>query len=160
MYAKGELDVGCGNFGYNIHPAQAARKEYERVCYKQEEFTWKGPIDPGFVNFLALYPACSDRAKPVRKDDKSTFRHLYTLDSHGVPYQFNIWWKEGCTLENGGPTEALISDPLGNAPDDDRSCGRYLHANYFHCNNGGVGGAIQVGCLVYEFKADVGERVW
>ncbi|KAK7916910.1 hypothetical protein PG985_010518 [Apiospora marii] len=155
----GELDVGCGNFGYNIHRAKAELREYDRVCYKKDDFVWKGPISSGHVTTIAHFYGCPDPDKPVRKDDKSTFRHAYYVPGPGgEAYQFNIWWKEGCTLDNGGPSEALIANPLDKSPSDRGDCIRYMLDNYRECNNGGVGGTIQVGCLIYEFKADTSER--
>ncbi|KAK7946399.1 uncharacterized protein PG986_010720 [Apiospora aurea] len=159
MYSKGSLDVGCGDFGYNINRAKVARREYERGCYTKEDFIWNGPVEFGLVNYFTQY-ACPDMKKPVKKGDEATFRHLYRPSNSGATYQYNVWWKEGCELENDGPTEALISDPLDTSPKDDLTCVNYMLDNYRKCNNGGVGGTIQVGCLVYEFKADRSERGW
>ncbi|KAK6840069.1 hypothetical protein PG987_005935 [Apiospora arundinis] len=160
MYSKGNIDAGCGVFAYRIRQSQATMREYDRVCYKKEDFTDKGAINRDIVSYFAAN-VCQ-KSDPVRKDDKSTFRHMYTNgEGREAAYQVNIWWKEGCTLENNGPTEMSPWNPLGKSKDDGfLTCDRYLFDKYRECNNGGVGGTIQVGCLVYEFKSDMSERGW
>jgi hypothetical protein len=62
---------------------------------------------------------------------------------------YNIWWKKGCILESGS-TSVPIDHPIlkPGAP----SCTKLLTDAYVNCtNNGGAGGQIQVGCLIYEY---------
>ena len=40
------------------------------------------------------------------------------------------------------------------------TCQDTLIGNFKNCNNKGVGGNIQVGCLVFEFKSDKNKRVF
>lgn len=45
------------------------------------------------------------------------------------------------------------ANPLARKDAGPRECQNLFIDNYKKCNNGGVGGSVQVGCLVYEFKA-------
>jgi hypothetical protein len=90
----------------------------------------------------------------IKKGDKSTFVQNVTWFGD-APYQYNIWWREGCTLVHNGPDLVYAADPLlqgnGAAP---IKCQETLRWNWKGCTgNGGIGGNVQLGCLVYEFMA-------
>ncbi|PNH31983.1 hypothetical protein BJF96_g4865 [Verticillium dahliae] len=102
------------------------------------------------VRDYSSYPCYRSSAWPIKQGDKSTFRRWATM-TNNVPYQFNIYWKHGCVSE--GPDEAYSTDPLNSGKPDYKLCYDTMRDNYRKCNNGGVSGNIQIGCLVYEFKA-------
>ncbi len=52
-----------------------------------------------------------------------------------------------------GYNEIYPANPLAVKDPGATACQDLLVDNYKKCNNGGVGGSIQAGCLVYEFKA-------
>lgn len=165
MYEEGSLDVGCGIFGYKVTKREEITelKEFKQFCYKKDDFE---PLAKAGVNKKEIWRntgwPCMGTMLPdsmIKKDDKSTFIH-WSTSVKKVPYQYNIWWKDGCTLADDGPTAMYASNPLGVEKPGYELCFRNLHRNWKDCNNGGVGGTIQIGCLVYEFKADKNERTW
>ena len=165
MYEEGSLDVGCGIFGYKVtkHEEITELKEFKQFCYKKDDFE---PLAKAGVNKDAIREytgiPCTGVARPqqvIKKDDKSTFIHWRTSENK-VPYQYSIWWKDGCVLADDGPTAAYASNPLMLEKPGHTLCFDNLYRNWKDCNNGGVGGNIQIGCLVYEFKADKNERTW
>ena len=100
--------------------------------------------------------------------------HTYTRreqNSHQVNYDFEVDWKEGCTTTQDNQGVAYPTDPKGL---NGLACWDIMADNYKKCEsglasilplygetkptdfaelgiNGGVGGEIQVGCLVYRF---------
>ncbi|WYZ45961.1 hypothetical protein EsH8_IX_000186 [Colletotrichum jinshuiense] len=84
---------------------------------------------------------------------KSRFRWK---DLYKVNYDFFVQWAEDCrTLSN----VQSIAHPLGrgNAVGEDKvTCYNIMRGNFLNCNNGGVGGTTQVGCLLYTFNGGKG----
>jgi hypothetical protein len=160
MYSKGKLDVGCGVFDYNIYNPTTALAEQEQFCYHVEDFAATGgDIHYDWVSQYSGYACVGTALKTIKKNDKSTFIQVYT-ETNDAPYQYNVWWKDGCELENNGPTEVYASNPLNIDDPGHVACQNYLINDYKNCNNKGAGGSIQVGCLIYEFKADRNKRVF
>ena len=163
MYEKGSYDVGCGTYEYKIYNPFTKLVQFPRSCYKTEDVPpLKGDVHGGSVNHATLL-ACVGTGRPeniIKKDDKSTF--IQTLTWNGkVPYQFNIWWQDGCTLAHNAPTSAYAMDPLMQGRDAGATkCQETLWANWKECINGGIGGFVQLGCLVYEFKASEVLRIF
>ncbi|EGY18373.1 uncharacterized protein VDAG_08707 [Verticillium dahliae VdLs.17] len=133
-----------------ITPAKTPLKVFPRFCFAAEAFGDHGDIQPSMVRDYSSYPCYRSSAWPIKQGDKSTFRRWATM-TNNVPYQFNIYWKHGCVSE--GPDEAYSTDPLNSGKPDYKLCYDTMRDNYRKCNNGGVSGNIQIGCLVYEFKA-------
>jgi hypothetical protein len=163
MYEEGSLDVGCGTFNYKIHERELTElKEYDQFCYKTDDFPKlaKAGVNKKQIGRYADVLCNAKRYFIIKKDDKSTFIHG-SQKAKKVPYQYNVWWKDGCTLADNGPTWMYVGNPLleEDMPNDD-VCRDNLHRNWKDCNNGGVGGRIQIGCLIYEFKADPEDRTW
>ncbi|KAH8908289.1 hypothetical protein BR93DRAFT_475403 [Coniochaeta sp. PMI_546] len=170
MYEKGSMDVGCGTFAYQINKPGPDRskadppvplKENSRFCYKTEDFGLGGDVQPDTVKRNSGY-ACAGVALQeyiIKKDDKKSFRQTFTGGS--PPYQYNIWWKEGCTLENG-MTSAYAADPYMQGADAGYTkCQETLISAYEGCTaNGGRGGILQVGCLMFEFSASDQKSTW
>ncbi|KAH7627823.1 hypothetical protein B0T09DRAFT_402499 [Sordaria sp. MPI-SDFR-AT-0083] len=71
----------------------------------------------------------------------------------GMPLKMRVEWKEGCVLAAGGVAEQEPRRPLGEKGVDGKDgCYELFYNNWRNCNNGGVGGFRQVGCLVYSFS--------
>jgi hypothetical protein len=71
-------------------------------------------------------------------------------DSWGVLYEYSICWAEDCA---GEPQDKR--KPLG---EEGPRCEAILHQySWKACNNGGVGGQVQAGCLIYKIRAGVGK---
>ncbi|KAM7212877.1 hypothetical protein V8F06_011727, partial [Rhypophila decipiens] len=162
LLESGTYDVGCGVFSFRVHrpaPPTTERKEFPRHCYKRDEFgRLHGDIKEGRVREFSWNACLSSTSPIIRKGDPGTFIQ-YFRDDKKAPYQFNLWWEEGCTLAAAGPTEVHVNNPL-DGRHEERPCVDYLRANWKECNNAGFGGSIKVGCLVYEFKADRNLRRW
>lgn len=72
-------------------------------------------------------------------------------DGSDVNYAFSAIWIEGCHIADA--TSQGVWDPLGNGEEDneDTLCPNLFTQSYSACNNGGVGGYIDVGCVRYRF---------
>lgn len=68
-------------------------------------------------------------------------------DSLGVLYEYSICWADDCV---GEPQNR--QKPLGEKGPD---CELILQYSWKACNNGGVGGQVQAGCLIYKLRAGV-----
>lgn len=171
MYEHGSLDVGCGKFAYQVNPPKKEEppepkttelKEFDQKCYGPSDYDGK-QANSGRIPFEVGY-ACRGvgrKEQIIKKGDKSTFTQ-WLSKTNGKYYQFNVWWVDGCTLENNGPTELYASNPLDVPNPGDDVCQKSLLRNYKTCNkdhhNQGRGGYIQIGCLMYEFKTDGKKR--
>ncbi|KAF0318227.1 glucan-beta-glucosidase [Colletotrichum asianum] len=71
------------------------------------------------------------------------FRHS---DRWRIKHDFKVEWQPGCDT---GEISQDIQRPLG---DESPTCYNLMRANYLNCNNGGVGGSVQVGCLIYTYN--------
>lgn len=168
MHEKGTYDVGCGTFAYNIHKAAAGEPRlgdevadlipYPRKCHTASDMpALKGDVHDSDVRGGTIF-ACVGGAlveNAIRKDNKTSFVQSIQM-RNSVPYQYNVWWKEGCRIEkNGGPTALSREDPLLQGKGaSSLTCSDMLWSNWKECgNNGGRGGVIQMGCLMYEFVA-------
>ncbi|KAK1760056.1 hypothetical protein QBC47DRAFT_333896 [Echria macrotheca] len=163
MYETGSYDDICGTFEYKIYNPFTKLQEFPRFCYKPEDVpALNGDVHGDSVSSFTMWP-CVGRWLPrytIRKDDKSSFVQNLSWDGQ-VPYQYNIWWKDGCALENNGPKAVYAADPLlqgegaGNV-----KCQDTLWWNWKGCINGGIGGNVQLGCLMFEFVASDKLRVF
>ncbi|KAF2962903.1 hypothetical protein GQX73_g10672 [Xylaria multiplex] len=66
-------------------------------------------------------------------------------DNHGIMYEYSVAWVPTCITITDGQS---FQFPLGT---QDVTAEGLLEDNYKLCNNGGVGGSRQVGCLKYTF---------
>ncbi|KAI0004056.1 hypothetical protein F4779DRAFT_630464 [Xylariaceae sp. FL0662B] len=152
MPKSAKLDVGCGVFDYNIVGPTMPLEPQKRKCYGKDDFGSHGDIQRYWQRLYTGYACTGTALKPIKRGDSSTFRHFQTV-TNGVPYQFNIYWKDGCITDYPGRDEIYASNPQDIKDPGHVACQNLLTDNYDKCYNGGVGGSIQVGCLVYEFKA-------
>ena len=155
MQKSGSLDAGCGVFDYNITPPPppptTPLEQQERHCYGADDFGKHGDIHVTQVTWSSQFACAGTGIQTVRSGDPSTAIAFSGYDNR-QPIQFNIYWKDGCQLE-GGLTEIYPANPLARKDAGHSECQNLFIDNYKKCNNGGVGGSVQVGCLVYEFKA-------
>ncbi|KAK3317193.1 hypothetical protein B0T19DRAFT_434438 [Cercophora scortea] len=155
MAKTGKLDSGCGVFDYTIIGPTVPLAAQERHCFGADEFGSHKDIQGPTQSWYAGFACDKTDVKPVKRGDPSTNVHFGARDDKGAWYQFNIYWADGCVLDyNPISWDAIYpANPLAGAqPGDTNACRDLLVDNYRLCNNGGVGGSIQVGCLVYEFK--------
>ncbi|OAQ80923.1 hypothetical protein VFPFJ_09376 [Purpureocillium lilacinum] len=153
MSKGGKLDVGCGVFDYSISEDKniVPLKAQDRHCFAPDEFGKHRDIHPGSVSSYSGWPCTGTALKPVRRGDDSTFIKFKTTEDD-VAYQYSVVWKQGCSLDSG--VDAIYaSNPLAIKDPGHTACQQTFIDNYKECLNGGIGGNIQIGCLVYEFKA-------
>ncbi|CVK98987.1 uncharacterized protein FPRN_03922 [Fusarium proliferatum] len=104
-----------------------------------------GAIDPGTQDdyaedFSSQEP---DRGWEAGPD----IEHTYKETSHGIVYEYKVNWVQDCTTD--GDTQD-IRWPLGQA--GDVTAYSLMRGAFEKCNNGGIGGSIQAGCLAYTFN--------
>ncbi|OIW26327.1 hypothetical protein CONLIGDRAFT_683316 [Coniochaeta ligniaria NRRL 30616] len=157
MAKTGKVDVGCGVFDFNIVGPTVPLAQQDRHCYSTNEFGSHGDIHPGTVSFYSGFACAGTAVTPIKRGDPATnihFERFGLVRGGGVPYQYNIYWKDGCVLDYVPGYDAVFpANPLDVKDPGHTACQQLLVDNFQNCNNGGVGGSVQVGCLVYEFKA-------
>jgi hypothetical protein len=80
-------------------------------------------------------------SEPVREQSQES----------GVSYDYQVEWIEHCTLESSD-NEQNIHYPTGLSDNDHDKHDCYsLFNKAFACDNGGIGGHVDVGCLRYSF---------
>lgn len=151
MAWSGKVDVGCGVFTYNIvSPVKLVLGN--RNCYDRSSFDLIAGVNGDSVKYYATLACANTKYKMMKRNDSSTFIHMIRGGPDKQPYQFNISWKDQCQLVSGAE-EILVGDPLSGA---DRftgdPCINMLYDNWRQCDNGGKGGNIQAGCLMYDFR--------
>lgn len=155
MYEQGKYDIRCGIFEYKIYNPFVKLQEFPRTCYKPQDMPALnvGLTEAGVRSFASQ--VCKDDKEVVR-GNKTTFISFLTPVDFQIPYQVNIWWKDGCELTANGPSKMKIWDPLMQGPGagKEQKCIDTIAWNWKHCDNdqgGRRGGTVQVGCLIYEF---------
>ncbi|KAF7542200.1 hypothetical protein G7Z17_g11791 [Cylindrodendrum hubeiense] len=164
-YKTGTLELGCGTAKYAMHgpddkdetpedePKTALVMQNDK-CYGADDFGDHGDIQESSVRGYSGWACAGTAINAVKAGKEDTFIHTNSV-LNDVPYQYNIYWKDGCELESG-QTEMYPANPLGEENPGHTICQEILIDNYKRCINGGVGGSNQAGCLVYEFKAEKG----
>ncbi|KAG4440793.1 hypothetical protein IFR05_003721 [Cadophora sp. M221] len=152
MQTTGSIGIDCGVFDYKIIPPPITPLALQnRNCYAAAEFGSHKDIHESQVKSLSSIACGGTAKKPIRRDDPSSNRIFAGFDK-SQPVQYKIYWKEGCMLEPPYSEEIYASNPLGLKDASPTYCQELLIDNYKKCNNLGVGGNIQAGCLVYDFK--------
>lgn len=119
-------------------------------CFNEKDFPGHGDIQSGDQDRLSS--DFSNLRRDMGDDDSigpgdAPIRFRGT-DSKGVNYDFRVEWVAGCVTTVGrqsfgfplGLQQSLITAYL------------LVRENYTKCNNGGVGGTCQAGCLLYTFE--------
>ncbi|KAM7193073.1 Pectate lyase superfamily domain containing protein [Naviculisporaceae sp. PSN 640] len=128
------------------------------VCHNEADLPGHGDINPGFQDDASeafsnlrtnddVFPGSDDNMGP----DSPPVR-FRTTDSHGINYDFTCEWVPGCVTT---VSQQSFGFPLGSPS----LITAYLlvREDYTKCNNGGVGGSCQVGCLKYTFTGGLGD---
>ncbi|KAM0229027.1 hypothetical protein ACHAPO_010304 [Fusarium lateritium] len=153
----GQLDLDCGTLTYSIDDGEAEDTDKKSLewdsdpsCFASDEFGDHKDVWDHQVKDYATWACRNADDSPVKKDDSDSFI-FFQRWAWGAPYQYNIWWKDGCELDNGA-TEQWANDPLDDG--SSKICEATLFDAWNDCNNGGTGGSWTAGCLVYEFRAE------
>ncbi|KAJ4246554.1 hypothetical protein NW762_013495 [Fusarium torreyae] len=104
-----------------------------------------GAIDPGTQDsysedFSGEEPDSGWEAGP-------DFEHTYTDTADSVVYEYTVTWLQDCTTDTDTQD---IRWPLGLG--GDTTAYSIMRDAFENCNNGGIGGTIQAGCLLYTFN--------
>ncbi|KAI9892736.1 MAG: hypothetical protein M1814_001156 [Vezdaea aestivalis] len=156
MTAAASLDVGCGSYSYKITGKDVPAVEgppkpflSAQYCFPSDVFGKHGDINGDFQAQYTGWACAGSALKTIKKGDPSTFVKWETT-TNGVPYSYNIYWKDKC---ESAVNEANLFQPYKEI---DANCLTMLQNDYKKCGNGGIGGSVSVGCIVYEFKAKLG----
>ncbi|KAL5625863.1 hypothetical protein FOBRF1_000206 [Fusarium oxysporum] len=135
--------------------AKIATCTSEERTSSTEEADATPAIDPNYQPVVQQDPEC---LKPIGGDHGAIdpdggweagpdIQHSYKETSHGVVYEYKVNWAQDCTTD--GDTQD-VRWPLGQSGDVTTSS--LMRGAFEKCNNGGIGGSIQAGCLVYTFN--------
>ncbi|KAK0666621.1 family 71 putative glycoside hydrolase [Cercophora samala] len=125
-------------------------------CFRESDFPGHADVQSGdqdrfSVDFSSLRKGMGDDDTIGPGDKPITFR---TKDGKGVNYYFQVEWVAGCVTTVGRQSFGF---PLGTASQNLITAYLLVRENYTKCNNGGVGGTCQAGCLLYTFEGARGD---
>ncbi|KAK3720790.1 hypothetical protein LTR37_003453 [Vermiconidia calcicola] len=122
------------------------------VCHDESDFPGHWDIAESAVS-LNAFITCG---KWIDEDlDPIENWHLSrTVKTNEINYQFDVEWLTGCitTVSSQSPYS-----PLGADADSEDQCTSILYDCWKKCDNTGVGGFIDVGCLRYTFTGGNGD---
>lgn len=158
-------------------PTGEPLKVGKRECYERGHFGSIGDIDKGRQQASARHFCNNEIRSDVFSEGDEDEWYGEVVDRFfarpGV-YVYELYWADDCVLQ-GEKQEVNIKQPI---PDnEDVTCYSLLVGNYRHCkfalgmpftafmgllakltsgsgDNGGIGGYVQVGCLVYQFGSE------
>ncbi|KAF6821160.1 glucan-beta-glucosidase [Colletotrichum plurivorum] len=124
-------------------------------CFNEDDFPGHGDLQSGSQDGFSQ--AFSNMRTQMGDDDLigpgDQPVKLRGTDSHGINYDYSCSWVPGCVTE---VEKQSFGFPLGSPS----LITAYLlvREDYTKCNNGGVGGSCQVGCLLYTFEGGRGDE--
>ncbi|KAI1812912.1 pectin lyase fold/virulence factor [Poronia punctata] len=121
-------------------------------CFDEADYPGHADIQAGQQYGFAIDFSGMDVDPIERGPDDEPIAARYA-DRYDVNYDYRCEWVPGCV------TEVSAQDwitPLGTGTTELTSVD-ILGDNYDKCNNGGVGGTCQVGCLLYTFEGGLGD---
>ncbi|KAF6826419.1 hypothetical protein CMUS01_09446 [Colletotrichum musicola] len=157
MASEGSFDRGCGKYKWSITPPKPREPgtRYkplngpgEQFCHNEFNFPKHKDVRREDVINQASY-ACAAAPQKFTKDTPR-WQQKYTVS--GTDYFFSIEWRGGCRTDveeqDIGKLDGKNSYP---------NCWHMMHDSWAKCNNGGVGGNRQAGCLEYTFSPHMAE---
>ncbi|RYC61691.1 hypothetical protein CHU98_g4510 [Xylaria longipes] len=121
-------------------------------CFDEDDFPGHGDVsssaqDDLSQEFSDIYP----EVETIGPNTQGVT--LHGTDGHGINYDYSAEWVDGCVTT---VAEQDFGFPLGSPS----LITAYLlvREDYTKCNNGGVGGSCQVGCLLYTFTGALGDQ--
>jgi len=150
--SNGQPKAGSNEKQSHANDTKTSLELHDKSCFARHQFGEHKDIYPISQQNYGGFACPETESKMIKKGDNSTFIS-YQRWIYGAPYLYNVYWKDGCELKNG-KTEQDVTDPLGEGyKPEARVCQEFLTKAYRGCDNGGTGGSLQAGCLVYEFQA-------
>ncbi|KAL2788774.1 pectate lyase superfamily protein-domain-containing protein [Aspergillus keveii] len=123
-------------------------------CFDEADFPGHADIQSGYqddysFDFSSLRSEMGDDDL-IGPDDGPIA--MWRTDTYGVNYYFSCNWIPGCVTE---VEKQSFGFPLGSP--SPITAYLLVREDYTKCNNGGVGGSCQVGCLLYTFVGGQGD---
>ncbi|KAI0532880.1 hypothetical protein GGR58DRAFT_488740 [Xylaria digitata] len=129
---------------------------FDTACNNEADFPGHGDVSPGTQNEFAMDFSGLDGPDGFEfiSSTTPTFERKFE-GKHGISYDYSVSWVSGCvtTVDKQSfrfPLAEGDTDVLAGEPARVTAYG-LLRAAYTDCNNQGVGGKRQVGCLEYAF---------
>ncbi|KAL6786784.1 hypothetical protein J3E68DRAFT_440897 [Trichoderma sp. SZMC 28012] len=168
---EGSLDAGCGTYSLVIKPVPTTSTTSTAESPPEPTEIPKTPLElkPAVCADESNFPGHVDVHKSDQKRQAESFCETYFLDRNqkGIHMSsqnetvsatggglfgdallhFSVSWVDGCETTVDSQDVML---PVGD--DFNLNCGNILFKTWADCNNGGVGGYIDAGCLRYQFN--------
>ncbi|KAF5686645.1 hypothetical protein FCIRC_2788 [Fusarium circinatum] len=181
LATQGSIDVGCGTYSYRVSKkvesptsgsatatSEAKTKTAEPKptttevkfevrnlqCNNEDDFRGHADISAGAVNEVIL-DACSHASQEylyMTPDSEPYVKEFKDSDSHR--HRVTWSWIKGCSMKN---EKVEVFDPLdeGILTGHFTRCDIVLGDAWWDCNNGGVGGSEDVGCVRYKLDSGI-----
>ncbi|WQF85701.1 hypothetical protein CDEST_10715 [Colletotrichum destructivum] len=144
-------------------PDSLAPMERQPVqCHSESDFPGHADVNYGmqweavdaFCKTKHLATTLSTLHDPADGRFPITYRHRMRWRDwpHRINYDFFVEWVWGCRTTSHFQSVGL---PLGKGG---VTCHTIMRDNFLKCNNGGVGGNTQVGCLLFTFTGANGSK--
>ncbi|KZL79443.1 glycoside hydrolase family 18 protein [Colletotrichum incanum] len=157
--ATSPYDISTRANDYVTPLAPMARQPVK--CHNERDFPDHADVNYG-MQWEAVHAFCNSKEPtilstlhdPADGRFPVTFKHRMRWKDwpHQINYDFFVEWVWGCRTTSQFQSVGL---PLGKGG---VNCHTIMRENYLNCNNGGVGGSTQVGCLLFTFNGAKGGR--
>ncbi|OHE97362.1 hypothetical protein CORC01_07417 [Colletotrichum orchidophilum] len=136
-------------------------KVHDVQCHNEADFPGHADINPTWQGEAVRSFCDSDQASRTFTTYQDPADNHYPVvfklrfrwkDMWKVNYDFYVQWVPGCRTSFGAQT---VQNPLFSS-EGNPTCVSMMEGNFKKCNNGGVGGSTQVGCLLYTFSGGRG----
>ncbi|KAH7166833.1 hypothetical protein DER46DRAFT_573718 [Fusarium sp. MPI-SDFR-AT-0072] len=185
LAAKGSINIGCGTYSYCVSkkldsasttlPSGSATATSEAKtrtaepkptttevkfevrnlqCNNEDDFWGHADISDRGVKGV-IENACSHSSHEnlyMTPDSKPYVKEFEDVDTH--KHRVTWSWIDGCSMKN---EKVKVFDPLdeGILPGNNTRCGIVMGDTWWDCNNGGVGGSEDVGCVRYLLESGI-----
>ncbi|OBR15220.1 exo-1,3-beta-D-glucanase [Colletotrichum higginsianum IMI 349063] len=126
-------------------------EEQDRICHNETDHSPHSPVDSqkqekSVAAFCGLLRGRGGYMEVGMESQRMEFQDLNSVHHH-----LKVEWAAACETD---VEKQSIRRPLGEisaAP----NCDSLMRDNYINCKNGGVGGKVQVGCLIYTYNGGI-----
>ncbi|OTA80648.1 hypothetical protein M434DRAFT_37879 [Hypoxylon sp. CO27-5] len=126
-------------------PPKAPLERQAAVCHKESDFPGHADVNSHAQDdFSATFGSKGGDSLELGPGSDPVVYHM--KDSHGISYQYEAAWINGCVTT---VDRQSFRWPIGSP--SEITAYLLVRENFTKCNNGGVGGSTQVGCLRYTF---------
>ncbi|KAI8945111.1 hypothetical protein F4801DRAFT_594424 [Xylaria longipes] len=138
------------------HHYNGAHTNTNNLCNSEADFPGHGDVSPGAQDNFAVHFSGLDGpgGSEYMSSTTPTFE-MKIADKHGISYDYSVGWVPGCvtTVDEQSFRYPLAVGDLNVVVGDPSKVTAYwlLRVVFTDCNNRGVGGKRQAGCLEYTF---------